>query len=59
MTLKRKRKSYANPEMTAKAEKVVDEAYADLGKKPEEALTLAEFVALCEGSGVSDYFAPF
>ena len=59
MTLKRKRKSYANPIMTAKAEKVVDEAYADLEKKPEEALSLAEFMALCEGSGVADYFAPF
>jgi len=59
MTLKRKRKSYANPIMTAKAEKVVDEAFGDLGKKSEESLNLQEFMALCEGSGVADYFAPF
>ena len=51
--------SYANPIMTAKAEKVVDEAFGDLGKKSEESLNLQEFMALCEGSGVADYFAPF
>ena len=40
------------------AEEIVTEAYEDLGKDEVESLTVEDFVLLCSGSGVADYFVP-
>ena len=43
----------------SKAENIVSEAYEDIGKEPTDSLTIEDFMALCDVSGVADFFAPF
>lgn len=60
VTLKRRKKAKPPSEdAVAKAIRIVTEAYEDIGKDPNDSLTLDDFMALCDVSGVADFFAPF
>jgi hypothetical protein len=60
VTLKRRKKAMPPSEdQVAKAQRIVAEAFEDIGKEPDDPLSIYDFMALCDVSGVADFFAPF